>query len=259
MKKEVIVLSLGGSLIVPDKVDTSYLKKFKKIILKNTRKYKFIIVCGGGSIARKYISALRETSINEKLQSYAGIGSTRMNARFMNYFFNFDLERGIPHTIQNLKKEIKKRDIVFCGALDYKPNQTSDSTTAEIAKTFKTSFINLTNVPGLYNKDPKQFATSRLSSETKKKSRPSMLRGRSARKIKGFPRNAKFIPKITWKGFLKLANKSKFTPGQHFVLDQTAAKIIMKNKIPTYILGQNLQQLNNLLKNKKFKGTTIEG
>lgn len=227
MKKKVIVLSLGGSLIVPDKIDTKYLKEFKKIILKNTKKYKFIIVCGGGSIARKYISALKKTNTNEKLQSFSGISATRMNARFMSYFFNFEPKQGIPHTMKILKKYIKKQNVVFCGALEYKPNQTSDSTAARIAKKFKTIFINLTNVPGLYNKNPKQY------------------------------KNAKFISEISWKDFNKMANKSKFKPGQHFVLDQTASKIIMKNKIPTYIIGNNLSQLNNLLKKKKFKGTTI--
>ena len=58
MKKELVVISLGGSLIVPEKVDVKFLKEFKKIILKNTKKHKFVIVCGGGSIARKYIQAL---------------------------------------------------------------------------------------------------------------------------------------------------------------------------------------------------------
>jgi uridylate kinase len=229
MKKRLIVLSLGGSLIIPNKIDTPYLNQFKKVILKNTKSHKFIIVCGGGSIARKYISALKETRIGEKLQSLAGIGATRMNSRFMNYFFNIDPEHGIPHTIKILKKYIKKRNVVFCGALEYKPNQTSDSTAAGIAKNFKTIFVNLTNVPGLYNKNPAKY------------------------------KNAKFISKITWKDFHTMANKNKFKPGQHFVLDQTAANIIMKNKVPTYILGKNLKQLDNLLKNKKFKGTTIQG
>jgi uridylate kinase len=228
MKKRLVVLSLGGSLIIPDNVDYVYLKNFKEVLLKNTERNKFIVVCGGGSIARKYISALKEIKINEKLQSFAGIGSTRMNARFMNYFFNFDLEGGIPHTLKALKKYIKKKDIVFCGALEYKPNQTSDSTAAGIANAFKADFINLTDVSGLYNKNPKKF------------------------------KNAKFISQITWKDFFKLANQIKFKPGQHFVLDQTAAGIIMKHKISTYILGKNLKQLDNLLKNKKFKGTTIQ-
>ncbi len=49
----------------------------------------------------------------------------------------------------------------------------------------------------------------------------------------------------------------KFKPGQHFVLDQTASVEIKKNKITTYILGQNINNLDNLLKGKKFKGTII--
>lgn len=225
--KKVIVLSLGGSQIIPNEIDSKYLTEFKKTIQKNTKKYKFIIVCGGGNIARKYISALQNSKINKKLQSLAGISATRMNARFMNYFFNFEPKQGIPHKMKILKKYVKNQDVVFCGALEYKPNQTSDSTAARIAKHFKTIFINLTNVKGLYDKNPKKF------------------------------KNAKFISKISWKNFNKIANKSKFQPGQHFVLDQTASKIIMENRIPTYIIGNDLKQLDNLLKEKKFSGTEI--
>lgn len=226
MKKEVIVLSLGGSLIIPEDLNLKYLKKFKQVLKKNTKKYKFIIVCGGGSIARRYISGLKKLGINEKLQSYAGISATRMNARTMNYIFNQDSSQGIPHTLETLKKEIKERDIVFCGALEYKPKQTSDSTAADIAKAFNTIFINLTNVAGLYDKDPRK-------------------------------KGAKFIPKISWQDFDERANKIKFKPGQHFVLDQTASGVIMKHRIKTYILGENLQQLDKLLNGKRFVGTEI--
>ena len=66
MKKKVIVISLGGSLIVPDEIDYSFLQKFREVIKKNTRKYKFVIVCGGGSIARKYIKALRKDKKKQK-------------------------------------------------------------------------------------------------------------------------------------------------------------------------------------------------
>lgn len=229
MKKKVIVLSLGGSLIIPDKINLEYIKAFKKIILKNKDKYKFIIVCGGGSIARKYISALREIRMNEDFQNYAGISATRTNARFMSYFFNQNQKRGIPKKTSEVKDYIKKYDVVFCGALEYRPHQTSDSSSAEIAKVFKCEFINLTDVPGLHDKNPKEF------------------------------KNAKFIPNTSWKNFNKMANKIKFKPGQHFVLDQKASKIIMRNKITTYILGKDMKQLDNLLNGKKFIGTKISG
>lgn len=226
MKKQVIVLSLGGSQIIPNDINNKYLNEFKKTLLKN-KKYKFIIVCGGGSLARKYISSIKQAKQNEKFQSLAGISATRTNARFMNYFFGIDPQKGIPHTIKAVKKYIKKMDIIFCGALEYKPDQTSDSTAAEIAKTFKAKFVNLTNIKGLYTKDPSKY------------------------------KDAKFIEKISWKNFNKLANKLKFKPGQHFVLDQTASKIILQNKIPTCII-KDLKQLDNFLKNKKFIGTKIQ-
>jgi uridylate kinase len=229
MKKQVIVLSLGGSLIIPGEVNTKYLKEFKKAILRNTGKYKFIVVCGGGSIARKYISSLKEIGMHEDLQSFSGISATRMNARFMSYFFNINPKLGIPHTMEVLKKYVASQDVVFCGALEYKPNQTSDSTAAEIAKIFGTSFINLTDVAGLFDKNPKEH------------------------------KDAKFIQNISWADFNGIIDKIKFKPGQHFVLDQTAAKMIMKSKITTYILGEDMKQLDSLLRGKKFKGTTISG
>jgi uridylate kinase len=229
MKKRIVVISLGGSLIIPDEVDAVFLSRFKKIITKNSERYKFIIVCGGGSIARKYINALKKEGIGNDFQSFAGIAATRTNARFMSYFFRCNQHMGIPHQIETVRKDIQNRDIVFCGALEYKPNQTSDSTSAEIAKKFNSIFINLTDVAGLYNKNPKEH------------------------------KDARFIRAVSWKDFDMLANKMKFKPGQHFVLDQAAAQIIKKNRITTYILGKDMAQLDNLLNNRKFKGTIISG
>lgn len=229
MKKKVIVISLGGSLIIPGDINIEYLREFKKVILKNKSEYKFIIICGGGNIARKYISALKEEGINQILQCYVGISATRMNARFMSYFFKQDQNMGMPHTINELKQYANKLDIVLCGALEYHRKQTSDSTAAQIAEAFKCNFVNLTDVSGLYNKNPKKF------------------------------KDAKLIPKISWENFDKMTNQTKFQPGQHFVLDQTASNIIRKSKITTYILGKDMNQLNRLLNGKEFIGTTISG
>jgi len=228
MKKEVVI-SLGGSLIIPDEIDTNFLSKFKRVLDKHKRNWKFVVVCGGGSVARKYIKSLREINRSDYLQSMVGIAVTRLNARFMTYFFGKDANKGIPHDIKQVKGMLKKNDIIFCGALRYAPNQTSDSTAATIANHLRSQFINMTNVPGLYDKNPKEF------------------------------KDAKFIPRISWKAFNKRANAIKYKPGQHFVLDQHAAQIIMEHKIKTYILGQNLKNLDNLLSSKAFKGTTIEG
>ena len=226
--KKIVVISLGGSLIVPSKINTDFLEEFRKVLIKNTRKYKFVVVCGGGSTARTYIKGLDHQRVTKKqvLQSFLGISSTRLNARFMTYFFGIDANKGIPHDMKEVKNLLTKNNIVFCGALRYANNQTSDGTSAKLAKYFNCDFVNITNVKGLFDKNPKKF------------------------------KSAKFIPEISHKDFLKMAHKITFKPGQHFVLDQSAAKIIKKHNIKTYIIGDN-KNLNNLLNNRHFVGTRI--
>ena len=73
--------------------------------------------------------------------------------------------------MKEIKNLIMKNDIVFCGALRYEKNQTSDTVAATLARSFNCEFINLTNVRGLYDKNPKRF------------------------------RSAKFIPEISFKDF----------------------------------------------------------
>jgi uridylate kinase len=225
--KKVMVISLGGSLIAPDEIDLLFLEKFKKTIEKNIRNYKFVIVCGGGSIARKYISALRKSGKSDYLQSMMGISVTRLNARFMSHIFGKDASEGIPHDIKHVENLLRKNDIVFCGALRYHEEETSDSNAAKLAAHFNADFINLTNVSGLFDKNPLVF------------------------------KNAKFIPEITKEKLFQRVRKLKFKPGQHFVIDQHAMKIIKEQCIKLYILGKNTKELDNLLNGKSFKGTVV--
>jgi uridylate kinase len=228
MEKKVIVISLGGSLIVPQNIDIKFLEEFKKILLKNIKNYKFVIVCGGGKTARIYINGLKNKQKNKNLyQSLLGIASTRLNAKFMTYFFEKNANQMIPRDMLEVENLIKKHDIVLCGALRYAKEETSDATSAKLAHYFNTEFINLSDVAGLYNKNPKKF------------------------------KSAKFIPEISPKEFLKIANKIGFTPGQHFILDKKAAEIIKKYNIHTYLLGPDLKNLNNFLNNKHFVGSII--
>lgn len=228
MKKQIWVISLGGSRIVPDDLDLNFVQDFRRLILKHSKKYKFVVVCGGGSVARKYINALHKDGKSDYLQSLAGISVTRLNARVMSYFFGIDPEKGIPHDMKKVKNLLLKNDVVFCGGLRYAPDQTSDTTSARIASNLKANFINVTNVRGLYSADPKKN------------------------------KDAKFINEISWKDFNSIANKIKFSAGQHFVLDQSSAEEIMKHKIKTYIVG-NLRELEHVISEKPFEGTTIFG
>ncbi len=227
--KKIVVISLGGSLIVPEQVDYKFLEKFKKTIRSLYKTHKFIIVTGGGSIARKYIQALKAEGRSKFALSQAGIRATRMNALFLIQFFGKEANNALPSNMKEVNNNIHKNNVIICGALRYSDNSTSDTTAAKLAHFLKTIFINITNVRGLYTDNPKTNL------------------------------KAKLIKNISWKEFEKMALKTKYVPGQHFVLDQQAAVLIRKYKIPTYIIGKNLANLKKLLDNKPFEGTQIKG
>jgi uridylate kinase len=225
---EVEVLSLGGSTLFSDgKINYDYIKKFKKLLTSYDDR-KFVVVIGGGTIARLYINALKYFGADEKFQSHFGIAITRTNARMIaNAFGKVANNRTLPKSIKEVKSLLRKHKIVFCGGLRYEENQTSDGTSAQIANYLKVRFINITNVKGLYPKDPKVF------------------------------KNLKLIENISYVDFDKIVNKLIYKPGQHFILDQNASKIIKKHKIKTYIVGKDLKNIKKLLDGKKFVGTVI--
>jgi len=226
--KKVWVISLGGSRIVPDDVDDSFLRDFKTLIDLHEDK-RFVVVCGGGRTARRYMTALKKLGKETRSQSIEGIAITRLHAGFMARLFGSEANDVVPKNMKKARDLLEKNRVVFCGALRWRDQNTSDGTAAKLAGFLKCNFINLTNVRGLYSSDPKKN------------------------------KRAKFIPKIGWEDFFKIARRMEFKAGQHFVLDAVAAREIAKRKIVTYIVG-SLGSMNGVLKgDSKVNGTVISG
>ena len=225
--EKVWVISLGGSRIVPnDKIDYKFLRDFRKMIDRH-RGIKFVIVTGGGAVAREYIDGAKMLGQKIKKQSLLGISATRLNALLMTEIFGKEANEQLPKDMKEVKNLLRKNRIVFCGALRWKPNNTSDGTAAALAAFLKCYFINLTNVRGVYTANPKTN------------------------------KNAKFLKNLTWKEFEGHALKIKYKAGQHFVLDQAAARIIMKKRIPTYIVS-SLSDIENIITVKSYRGSLIK-
>ena len=191
---------------------------------------KFVVVTGGGTTARKYINAYKKFKKDFDKQSSAGIAITRFHAFFMMHFFGKPANETHPTSLRKVETLLSKNHVVFCGALrKTKTPQTTDATSASIAAYLKCPFINLTNIKGIYTSNP----------------------------LKN--KNAKFIKNISWQDFNKMAEKIKFSAGQHFVLDQRGSQIIYKNRIPTYIVG-SLKDIEKIIEEKDtFEGSLIYG
>ena len=186
-----------------------------------------MLVTGGGGTARFYIHALEKLKAHEDFRSWVGIESTRLNATLLSSIFK-RLEC-LPESLKAVKALAKKRRLIICGSLGFQPKMTSDGNAAQIACALKAdAFINLTNVDGLYSKDPREF------------------------------KDAEFVSKVSYQGFLRFFEGSSFKPGQHFVLDRPATLRVAKAKIPTVILhGKKLANFKKYLSGDSFKGTVI--
>mgnify|MGYP001568336868 CR=1 FL=1 len=84
---QTVILSLGGSLIAPDQVDITFLKKFRVLINKKNGT-RFIIVCGGGMTCRRYQNAAKKLGVKEHVElDWIGIKTTRLNAELVRTLF----------------------------------------------------------------------------------------------------------------------------------------------------------------------------
>ncbi len=148
-----IVLKMGGSLLFNDdlSIKLKYLLKLQDI-LKNSTNIKAIII-GGGIIARKYIQAGRHFNADESMSDTFGINVSRINAQLMQVILG---ERAYPKLITNLEEArfatLYDRILLAGGFI---PGQSTTSVTFEIAEAINaTDVIILTDVDGIYNKDP---------------------------------------------------------------------------------------------------------
>lgn len=218
---EKVVISLGGSIINPGTLNIQFLEEFTKII-KNQKGKQIIICTGGGKLARDYMAPLKPQG--KIIEDIIGIEATQLNALLVALLLK--TQKTIPRNYKELKPLLKK-NILVCGGFPEDLGTTSDGTAAEIAKMIHAkTLINITNVSGLYDKDPKKY------------------------------KNAKLIPEITHKKFWEMIKKHNEKPGQHFVLDKHAAKVCRENNITIYIL-KGIRNIENALNKKKFSGTTI--
>lgn len=134
-----IVISLGGSLIVPDNIDAGFLKDFKKLILSEVEKgKKFSIITGGGKICRRYQEVARELSspTDEELDML-GIRALNLNAELVRILFR-DCDQ-----------------VTISGA--EKPGSSTDLGAVFLARENNAKvIINLSNTDYVYNSDPRK-------------------------------------------------------------------------------------------------------
>lgn len=224
---KILIFSLGGSLIIPksDFLVLKFLRQFKKLVLKYQKKYKFIIVVGGGKIARFYQEEAKKLKVSQKDLDWLGIAATKINAYLVRGVFGQQAENQI---FDNPLRKIKfKKIAVFSG---WQPGFSTDFVSVKVAQTYRVKeIVNLTDVDYIYQQDPQKF------------------------------KNAYSFKKLTWWQYFEIIKTfGSWRAGLNLPFDPVASRLAKKLKIKLICLnGYHLRNLENYLTGKRFRGTII--
>ncbi|MHA1475780.1 MAG: UMP kinase [Promethearchaeota archaeon] len=159
-----IVLKIGGSLLFDNEYNILQDKivKFAEII-RDSEDIVAIII-GGGKLARNFIESGRYLGASESLCDTFGIEVSRLNARLLITALK---DLAYPEPITSLKDvrafSLWNRILVAGGFI---PGQSTTSVTFEIAESLHaTDVIILTNVDGIYDKDPNKYPKAKKFDE----------------------------------------------------------------------------------------------
>jgi uridylate kinase len=228
---EKIVISVGGSLIVPNGgIDSKFLQELNEFIRKELAKNKnrqFFLITGGGMTTRHYQAAARDV-LGQQLEAddldWLGIHATRLNGHLLRTIFRDIAHPVIIDDYSIIRKPIER---VVVGA-GWKPGWSTDYDAVLVCEDYGAkTIINLSNINKVYDKDPNKY------------------------------KDAKPFDKISWDELRKLVG-DKWTPGMHIPFDPIATKKAQSLGIKAIIVnGSDFENVGKALDGKKFTGTVI--
>src|SRR5206468_3999948 len=112
---EKVVVSLGGSVLVPGDDDARYLRDVARLFRDVSSRVKLFVVTGGGRVARYYIETGRSVGIRERSLDEFGIAVTRLNARLLSAALGGRANREPAASYAAASKLAKRYPIVVIG------------------------------------------------------------------------------------------------------------------------------------------------
>ncbi len=227
--EEDLVISIGGSILLPDDDDTSYLVSLAKMLTRNIGERNLYLVVGGGRIARDYIRWGRQLKADEATLDELGIKTSRLNARLLIIALG-SISYPVPAT--NFDEAISAGNhypVVLMGGTH--PGHTTDAVAAMLAERLRSErLINATSVDGVYTSDPNK------------------------------DEDAEKIEELTYDELIDIVSKGEGGAGPNVVFDPLAAKIIKRADIDTYVLhGRDIGSFESAIREEKFEGSRITG
>ncbi len=227
------VLSVGGSIIAPEKPDNSFLREFVVMVtgwLNADSSRRLILVAGGGAPARIYQHAYAEVSAETGIPAesnaadWIGIMATRINAQLLKALFG-NLCRN--EVVYNPTEDLNFDGQILVAA-GWKPGFSTDNDAVLLGEKFGAdTIVNLSNIEKVYTDDPRKNP------------------------------DAKPLDTISWKNFRAMVG-DEWTPGKNTPFDPIASKKAESLGMKVICAGgKNIPNIRAILDGGEYIGTTI--
>ena len=221
-----IVIRIGGS-VIGWPPNASLVGKYGEVLMRlRSLGHQFVVIVGGGSIARDFIQLAREVGLNEKGQDEVAISVSRLFAQIFAIKLGGLKAKQIPISIDDAAKIFEARGVAFMGGLN--PGMTTDAVAAMVASRIRADLIvKATDQDGVYTKDPRKHP------------------------------DAEKIDELSFKDLSAFLEEEKHKVGIHQILDPKAIQLLHRGKIETIVVN-GFQPENLILAVKGEKvGTKI--
>jgi uridylate kinase len=224
---DTVVVSIGGSVLVPDDNDKSYIVELASLLKELAEKVRLFVVVGGGRIARYYIKLGRSLGADESYLDDVGIEVSRLNARMLIVALGNAAYHLPAKNFDEALSASKGHKIVVMGGTH--PGHTTDAVAAMLGERARANrLVNATSVDSVYTEDPKTHP------------------------------DAKKLDRITHQELIEICLKVGGGAGPNVVFDPLGAKIVARSKIETRVVhGRKLDELKRAILGEEFEGTII--
>ena len=223
-RKKRVVIKLSGSIFSQD-TDYAKIRKYAEMLSDISNRVQPIVIAGGGKVARHYINLARNLGSDEANLDIIGIEVSRLNAKLLITALGDQAYSQVPKNLEEVAIAVDSSKIVIAGGLH--PGQSTNATSALIAETSRaSSFVNATDVDGIYDSDPNTNTKARLFKE------------------------------ITVNECMEILRVESAMAGTYDLMDIIALKVIERSKIPTRVVRSDTSDIRDAVDGKDI-GTKI--
>ncbi|MFA7341595.1 MAG: UMP kinase [Candidatus Methanomethylophilaceae archaeon] len=221
-----VVVSIGGSILIPDKDDSSYIRELSALLRELVQDFQIVVICGGGKISRYYANTGRELGGDTFQLDELGIMITRANAGLLRIALGDLRVDELPVEAERAAALSAPGNVVVMGGTV--PGHTTDAVSSMVAKALGADrIVNATSVDAVYSEDPRHNPDAERYTDM------------TIDQLAG----------IVY---------SEHGAGKSSVFDPLGIRIAKENAIDIVIVdGRDLGELANAIRGKGFRGTLV--